>query len=73
VSRRPDPDRVRGAREEALRSRLLGDGLLPQEVDRWIATILGDGVDDPSTAAFWEHGYNWISGQIASKRRTTRS
>lgn len=61
--------RIRDAREAALRNRLIGDGLLPQQADRWIAAILSDGVGDPATATFWEDGYEWISGQVAQGRR----
>lgn len=68
MSRRPDPTRIRIAREDALRNRLIGEGLLPAQADRWIAALLRDG-GDPSTAAFWERGYDWINDQLAGGRR----
>lgn len=61
-------DRIRIARHDALRNRLIGDGLLPEQADRWIEALLRDG-GDPMTAAFWEHGYDWIVSQLAGGQR----
>ena len=61
-------ERIQIARREALRARLLGDGLLPAQADRWISAWERDG-GDPSTAAFWDQGYEWISRQVVGGGR----
>lgn len=68
MSRRPDPARIRRARHDALRNRLISSGLLPEHVDRWIEAWLRDG-GDPSTAAFWNQGFDWINDQVNGGRR----
>ena len=67
--KKPDPARIRTARKEGLRARLIGDGLLPEQADRWIATWL-ESEGDPDTVAFWEAAYEWIVSELAGGHRT---
>lgn len=62
----PDPARIRHARQAALRARLIGSGLLPDQADRWIEALFRDG-GDPSAAAFWERGFDWIRDQVGGR------
>ena len=63
MSRRPDPDRIRQAREAAERNRLLSAGELPDRVDalmaRWAAIALDEGLD-ATTSAYWQRAAAWI-------------
>jgi hypothetical protein len=59
VSRRPDPARIRRARHGALRNRLIGDGLLPDQADRWISAW-AERAGEPETAEEFDAAYEWI-------------
>lgn len=48
---KPDPARIRKAREEALRNRLVSvDGLLREQADRWISAW-AEGSGEPQSAS----------------------
>jgi hypothetical protein len=61
-------ERIRRARQAALRNRLISDGLLPEQADRWIA-MWAQGADDSSTPAYWEAAYEWIVSELAGRQR----
>lgn len=56
-------DRIREARHQATRNRLIGEGLLPGQADAWIDSWIRVG-GDASKAAFWELGYEWIRRKV---------
>ena len=65
MSQRADPERIRQARREALRNRLIGnDHLLPQQADRWIAAWVKK-VGEPESAAEFDAAYEWVVSEIA--------
>lgn len=68
MSRRPDPARIRQAREDALRQRLAGDGMLPELVDGWMARIQRHPADRES-ATYWDAMYTWITAQHHGGRK----
>jgi hypothetical protein len=71
MSRRPDPVRINEARRAATRSRLLGEGELPDRVDRLIAAWQAEAArrDLRPDSTYWEAARKWIADQ---QSRTTR-
>lgn len=66
---KPDPARIRQAREAALRRRLVdADGLLEEQADRWIGAW-AETVGEPETAAEFDACYEWICSEIAGGAR----
>jgi hypothetical protein len=63
MARRPDPERIRQARDSATRNRLLAAGELPSRVDEllaaWAAEATGKGLD-PLTAEYWTAATAWL-------------
>lgn len=68
MSRRPDPVRIRKARQDALRNRLIGDQLLPEQADRWISAW-AEKVGEPENAAEFDAAYEWIVSELAGGAR----
>jgi len=66
VSKELDARKILAARGAALRSRLIGDGLLPDQADRWIEAWSRTG-RAPESAAYWEQGYEWIAAQTGRR------
>lgn len=64
--RRPN-ERIAVARREALRARLIGEGLLPDQADLWIATWERH-AGPPTGAGWWEDGHGWIRGHEDLRR-----
>jgi hypothetical protein len=66
MARRPDPERIRHAREAATRNRLLSAGELPSRVDEllaaWAAQATRDGLD-PLTADYWAAASSWLEAR----------
>jgi hypothetical protein len=74
MSRRPDPDRIRQAREAAERNRLLSAGELPERVNaliaRWTVIALDEGLD-ATTSAYWLRAAAWTDRErLQSGRRS---
>jgi len=68
VTRRPDPARIRRARHDALRNRLIGDGLTPDQADRWISAW-AERAGEPETAEEFHAAYEWIVSELAGGAR----
>lgn len=68
MSRRPDPARIGRARREAIHARLVSDGLLPQQADRWLSEW-AERVGEPETPAEFEAAYEWIVSELAGGAR----
>jgi len=68
MSRRPDPARLREARHAALRNRLVSDGLLPEQADRWIGAW-AERVGEPESADEFDAAYEWIVSELAGGAR----
>jgi truncated hemoglobin YjbI len=68
VTRRPDPARIRRARHDALRNRLIGDGLTPDHADRWISAW-AERAGEPESAAEFDAAYEWIVSELAGGAR----
>ena len=60
--------RILEARRAALRARLLSDGLLPDQVDRWISAW-AEKVGEPETPEEFEAAYEWIVSELAGGAR----
>lgn len=58
--------RIRQARQAALRNRLIGDGLLPNQADELIRSWMRLG-GDPDVADFWERGYRSIRNRLEER------
>jgi hypothetical protein len=67
MSRRPDPVRRSIARRAAIRNRLIGDGLLPAQADRWLSAW-AEKVGQPESAAEFDAAYEWIISELAGAR-----
>lgn len=69
MTRRPDPARIRQARRDAIRRRLIdGDRLLEEQADRWLsawAEVSGE----PESAEEFDACYEWIVSEIAGGAR----
>lgn len=61
-------ERIRIARHAALRNRLISDGLLPAQADRWISDWV-EHVGEPREADEFAAAYEWIVSEIAGGRR----
>ena len=70
MSRRSTPERLSEARRAAIRSRLIGDGLLPEQADRWIAAW-AEKVGEPESAAEFDAAYEWIVSELDGGARLT--
>jgi hypothetical protein len=66
VSRRPDPARIRRARHDAVRNRLIGDGLLREQADRWISAW-AERAGEPETPAEFDAAYEWILSEARGR------
>lgn len=69
MSRRPDHDRIIQARRDAIRNRLIGDELLPEQADRWLSAW-AEKAGDPETAEDFDAAYEWIVSELAGGRRS---
>lgn len=70
MSRRPNPDRLFEARQQAIHNRLMGiEGLLPKQADGWLAAW-ADLAGEPLTAEEFNDAYEWIVSELARERRT---
>lgn len=65
---KPDPKRIRTARHAALRARLISDGLLPEQADRWISSW-AEKVGEPETPLEFAAAYEWIVSELAGGGR----
>lgn len=61
-------ERIRIARHRALRNRLISDGLLEEQADRWISAW-AEGVGEPQEAEEFDAAYEWIVSELAGGRR----
>lgn len=61
-------ERIRIARHRALRNRLISDGLLPEQADRWISDWAQQ-VGEPHEADEFDAAYEWIISELAGGRR----
>jgi hypothetical protein len=68
MSRRSDPARIRKARSDALRNRLIEDGLLPEQADRW-RSARAEKVTEPDTSPEFDAAYEWIVSELAGGAR----
>jgi hypothetical protein len=70
LSRRSTPERIDAAHRAGIRSRLIGEGMLPKRVDDWIAQWEAQaarlGLERGSE--YREAGYRWIASQRQSRR-----
>ena len=65
---KPDPARIRRARAEAIRNRLISDRLLPEQADRWLSAW-SQTTGEPETPAQFDAAYEWIVSELAGGRR----
>lgn len=68
VSRRPDRSRIRQARRDAIRNRLIGDEILPEQADRWLSAW-AERAGEPESAEEFDAAFEWIVSEIAGGRR----
>lgn len=60
--------RIQKARHEAIRNRLISDGLLPNQADRWISAW-AETAGEPESPAEFDAAYEWIVSELAGGRR----
>jgi hypothetical protein len=71
VSRRPDPQRIDGAREAALESRLSGSGMAQEQVRQWLQAwhAFADRTGVARDRYYWSRAWEWISAEREAGRR----
>jgi hypothetical protein len=63
MSRRPDPDRIAVARQEAVRARLRSGGFQPAHIDRLLAdwaTLNSERAVDRLSRRYWDELDAWV-------------
>jgi len=71
MGRRADPERILEAQRAGVRGRLIGTGMQPETVDRWLdAWVLeATGRGLPHDGAYWRAGWDWIAAERAARRQ----
>ena len=57
-------ERVETARREAIRARLVGEGMLRDQIDGWLARAEQQ-LGPPTGAGWWEDAHAWIRERTA--------